>query len=168
MLVRSRLRPSSNEIKFPMTANLEFIALFVPDLKQAEAYYRELFEMEVITRETMQRDGEWYAVPPGKGWADLEQAGISPVMLALRRDDFVLALFQGEPVMGQIFAIGLSMTEEEIDTVKARVPANDIVQDEVGQMLQFRDMHNVFWQIYPLPYRFQSMGETTGRWLDLP
>ena len=151
-----------------MTANLEFIALFVPDLKQAEAYYRELFEMEVITRETMQNDGEWYAVPPGKNWSDLEQAGVGLIMLALRRDDFVLALFQGDPMMGQIFAIGLSMTTEEMAAIKARIPANDIVQYEAGQMLQFRDEHNIFWQIYAAPYRFQSMGETTGRWLDLP
>ena len=151
-----------------MTANLEFIALFVPDLKQAESYYRDLFEMEVITRETTCSDGQWAAVPPGKDWSDLEKAEINLLMLALRCDDFVLALFQGEPVVGQIFTIGLSMTGEEIAIIKDRVPVNDIVQYEEGHMLQFRDVHHIFWQIYASPYQFQSMGETTGRWLDLP
>jgi hypothetical protein len=151
-----------------MTASLEFIALFVPDLRQAEEYYCSLFEMDVVTRETQQNDGFWYAVPPVKGWSDLEKTEISLNMLALRRDDFVLALFEGTPVSGQIFAIGLSMTVEEIMTIKDRIPAQNVVRYEEGRMLQFRDVYDTFWQIYVTPYEFQSMGETTGRWLDLP
>jgi catechol 2,3-dioxygenase-like lactoylglutathione lyase family enzyme len=150
-----------------MAANLEFLGLFVPDLQQAEAYYRDLFEMEVITRETPQSDGNWYALPPDKDWSDVEQAGIKLLMLALRRDDFVLALFQGKPAVGQIFAVGLSMGAEELETIKGRVPGNDVVQYEAGQMLHFRDMYKCVWQIYSTPYRFRGTGETTGRWLDL-
>lgn len=150
-----------------MAATLEFLALFVPDLKQAETYYRDLFEMEVITRETPQRDGNWYALPPDKDWSDTEQAGIKLLMLALRRDDFVLALFQGKPNVGQIFAVGLSMGAEELETIRERVPANAIVQYEAGQMLHFRDKYKCVWQIYTTPYRFQGTGETTGRWLEL-
>lgn len=150
-----------------MRVNLEFLALFVPDLKQAEAYYGHLFEMRVITREAPRNDGFWYALPPGKDWEDLERAGIRLGMLALRRDDFVLALFQGTPGGEQIFAVGLSMTAEEILAIKARIPSQDVVQDEEGRMLQFRDAYNIFWQIYGSPYEFQSTGKTTGRWLEL-
>lgn len=150
-----------------MAANLEFLAIFVPDLQKAEAYYRDLFGMEVITREAPQSDGNWYALPPDKDWSDVQQAGISLIMLALRRDDFVLALFQGELVAGQIFTVGLSMSSEEMETIRGRIPANAMVQYESGQMLQFRDAHHIFWQIYAAPYRFHGTGETTGRWLDL-
>jgi catechol 2,3-dioxygenase-like lactoylglutathione lyase family enzyme len=61
------------------------LALFVPDLKQAEEYYRDLFEMDVITLEVPQSDGHWYALPTGKDWSDLEKAGISLDTLAWAR-----------------------------------------------------------------------------------
>lgn len=150
-----------------MAASLEFLALYVSNLQQAEAYYCELFEMEVITREAPQSDGNWYALPADKNWSDVEQAGIKLFMLALRRDDFVLALFQGKPAVGQIFAVGLSMSVEEMEAVKGRVPADDVVQYEAGQMLHFRDAYKNVWQIYTTPYRFRGTGEAAGHWLDL-
>ena len=150
-----------------MTAALEFLAIIVPDLREAEEYYCELFDMKIITRETMQVDGVWYAVPYDKGWTDLDKAGIGLNMLALRRDDFVLAMFQATPVIGQIFAIGLSMTPAEIAIIFERVPKQDVVQYDEGAMLQFRDKYSFFWQIYASPYEFKSMGETTGQWLAL-
>jgi catechol 2,3-dioxygenase-like lactoylglutathione lyase family enzyme len=151
-----------------MSTTLEFIALHVPDLRQAEEYYRALFEMEVITREAPMQDDVWYAVPEGKGWADLERAGIELGMLALRRDDFVLALFRGDPAPGQVFALGLSMGLDEIAALYHRLPSDSVVEYDAGRMLHFRDPHEYFWQVYASPYEFQSIGRSAGRWMSLP
>ena len=151
-----------------MPVTLDFIALYVKDLKEAEEYYQSLFGMDVITREAPMDDGIWYALPPGKGWADLEKAGIELGMLALRRDDFVLALFSGEPKPGQIFTIGLSMTADEMDELHSRLPENQVATYEEGRMLHFNDKYDLHWQIYLAPHIFKSTGETTGNWMNLP
>lgn len=151
-----------------MSATLEFIALHVPDLREAETFYRALFEMEVITREAPMEDGAWYALPEDKDWSDLDRAGIELGMLALRRDDFVLALFRGDPVPGQVFALGLSMAPEEIDALHARLAPEAVRQYEQGTLVQFRDSYGYGWQVYDSPYEFQSTGYITGRWLSLP
>ncbi len=38
---------------------LRHIALLVPDLRAAEQYYQAVFEMEVIGREALLKDGLW-------------------------------------------------------------------------------------------------------------
>ena len=127
-----------------MTATLEFVALFVPDLKRAEEYYRTLFEMEVITREAPREDGYWYALPERKDWQDLENAGIEIGMLAVRRDNFVLALFLSDPVKGQVFAFGLSMTPAQIDSLHSRITMENVLRNEEGSLLHFRDIYDNF------------------------
>lgn len=147
-----------------MTTTLEFIALHVPDLREAETFYRTLLDMEIITREAPMDDGIWYALPADKDWSDLDRAGIQLGMLALRRDDFVLALFPGDPVPGQVYALGLSMAPEEIDALYARLAPEAVREYEAGRHLQFRDAYGYAWQAYKSPYEFQG----TDRWLSLP
>ncbi len=55
---------------------LRHIALLVPDLRAAEQYYQAVFEMEVIGREAVLKDGLWYPLPFDKGWDDAEAAAI--------------------------------------------------------------------------------------------
>lgn len=74
------------------------IALFVPDLRKAENFYKYVFGMQLLMREAVLDDHKWYTLPKDKGWDDAVAAGIELGMTALRRDAFNLALFQGKPV----------------------------------------------------------------------
>ena len=78
-----------------MNSSVRHIALFVPDLRSAERYYRSIFDMELVGRETELADGQWYTLPFDKGWGEAEAAGIELGMVFLRKDDFGLGLFRG-------------------------------------------------------------------------
>lgn len=58
-----------------MISSLRHIALLVPDLRVAEAYYLRVFDMEIIGREAMLKDGLWYTLPFDKGWDDAVAGG---------------------------------------------------------------------------------------------
>ena len=146
---------------------LRHIALFVPDLRAAEAYYQRLFEMAIIGREAEMEEDEWYALPPDKGWEDAEAAGIELSMVALRRDDFVLALFPGDPQPGQVYLIGLSMSQPEIADVRQRMPKDAILLEDQPTVLSFRDRYSFDWQIYKTDTEFRNSGEWGGRWLEV-
>ena len=77
-----------------MNCSLRHIALFVPDLRAAERYYRSVFDMELIGREAELEDGLWYTLPFDKGWDEAESAGIELGMVGLRKDEFALAFVQ--------------------------------------------------------------------------
>ena len=145
---------------------LRHIALVVPDLRAAEAYYQPLLGMRLIGREAQLDDGLWYSLPPDKGWVDAEAAGIKLGMLALRRGAFVLALMEGDVQPGQVYAIGLSMNPQEIAEVRARLPANAEVERNDPDSLVFRDPYGITWQI-GTGGDFQTSGEFTGRWLKV-
>lgn len=51
-----------------MVTEIRHIAIFVPDLREAEAYYQEIFDMQIVGRESMLSDGQWYSMPPDRGW----------------------------------------------------------------------------------------------------
>ena len=53
------------------------------------------------------------------GWEDAERAGIELAMVALKRDEFVLALFRGAPKPGTVSEICFGLAADEIDTVRA-------------------------------------------------
>lgn len=54
-----------------MNVSFRHIALVVPDLRAAEAYYQSLFEMQLIGREAELGDGRWYTLPFDKDWRRL-------------------------------------------------------------------------------------------------
>jgi catechol 2,3-dioxygenase-like lactoylglutathione lyase family enzyme len=85
-----------------MNCSLRHIALFIPELWMAERYYQSIFDMELIGREAELVDGLWYTLPFDKGWDDADAAGVKLDMLALRKDEFALALFKGEAPPGQV------------------------------------------------------------------
>lgn len=150
-----------------MTGTLRHIALYVPDLQQAEAYYQSLFDMELIGREAELEDGLWYTLPFDKDWDDARNAGIELGMLALRKGDIVLALFSGDAPQGQVYAIGLTLPEEEIARIRSRLPANaEVGMDEPGS-LGFRDPYRIVWQISVPGRDFRTSGDYAGRWLEL-
>ena len=150
-----------------MNGFISHIALVVPELKAAERYYQELFDMALIGREALLKDGLWYTLPFDKDWADANAAGIELGMLALRKGEFVLALFKGEAAQGQVFAIGISMPEEEISRVRARLAADTEVLENSSENLVFRDRYQIIWQISVPGNKFRTAGDFANRWIDL-
>jgi catechol 2,3-dioxygenase-like lactoylglutathione lyase family enzyme len=150
-----------------MNSYVRHIALVVPNLREAERYYQSLFQMELIGREAELDDGQWYTLPAGKGWEDAQAAGIELDMLALRKGDFVLALFSGPSITGQVFAIGLAMPPEQVAEVRDRLPPEaELILDHPEQF-NFRDRYGISWQLVPPGDEFLMNGDAAGRWLEL-
>lgn len=110
----------------------------VRDLRRAESHYATLFAMSVLFRQ-VERDGGWDTLPPG----ETSDAG----MVALQRDDFVLAIFSGPQVAGQLHAVGVFAAEDEIAAVAARLPADALVEGHRPDWLAFVDRYEVRWQL---------------------
>jgi catechol 2,3-dioxygenase-like lactoylglutathione lyase family enzyme len=144
------------------------VAITVPDLEHAEAYYQALFDMEVVTREELGPDGD-RQLPRDKDWSDARRAGIDLYMVALRREGFVLALFdEASPFIGELglrpyrpLFIGLDMPADEIARVRARLPGEDWDEESGG----FRDRYGVGWQFGN--GTFSGTGDRIGRWLKI-
>lgn len=149
-----------------MIGSLRHIALFVPDLQEAEEYYRSLFGMVLIGREAEGDDGLWYTLPIDKGWDDARAAGLDLDMVALRRGEIVLALFAGDAPQGQVFAIGLSLPPEEIAAVRARLPGDAEPSRDEPDNIEFLDPYQITWQISAPGDRFRTAGDIAGRWLE--
>jgi catechol 2,3-dioxygenase-like lactoylglutathione lyase family enzyme len=150
-----------------MKSSLSFIALVVPDLRPAEQYYRTVFDMALIGREAELPDGLWYTLPHDKGWDEAEAAGIKLGMLALRKDEFVIALFRGDALPGQVNVIGLAMPMEEMARVRARLPEGTPASYDAPDRLEFQDPYRITWQISLPGEDFRTAGDFAGRWLKL-
>jgi catechol 2,3-dioxygenase-like lactoylglutathione lyase family enzyme len=147
---------------------LRHLAIHVPDLRSAEAYYLEIFDLAVTVREGARArggPGDWAQLPPDKGWAHADAAGIEIGMIALARDEFVLALFPGQPSPGQVFAVGVVMSEMGIADVASRIPDDTLVLASEPTWLEFIDRHQLHWQLTPST-RFVGAGDSADRWLD--
>jgi catechol 2,3-dioxygenase-like lactoylglutathione lyase family enzyme len=150
-----------------MNSSVRHIALFVPDLRSAEHYYRSIFDMELVSREDELPDGLWYTLPFDKGWEEAEAAGIELGMVFLRKDEFGLGLFRGDESPGQIYLIGLKMPMEDIAKVRARLPENTQVSEDAPDSLEFCDLYQITWQIVLPETDFRSPGDFANRWLKL-
>ena len=146
------------------------IAITVPDLEQAERYYRRVFGMDVVTREAATPEGD-AQLPREREWDDARRAGIDVYMVALRRGSFVLALFdEASPALKEAHAdrrrplfVGLVMGEPEIAALRASVEDGEEWDDDSGG---FRDRYGIIWQPAP-DAGFAGSGERAGRWLDV-
>ena len=144
------------------------IAITVPDLEQAEAYYQALFDMEVVTREELGPDGD-RQLPRDKGWSDARRADIALYMVALRRGKFVLALFdEASPFIGELglshyrpLFIGFSMPADEVARIRGRLPGEDWDEESGG----FRDRYGVGWQLGE--GTFSGTGDRIGSWVEV-
>src|SRR5215207_4991197 len=103
--------------------SITHISLRVTNLQEAEAYYCDLFGLEVAWREAETIDG-WRRLPEGKTWHDAEVAGIQLGIAMLHRDGLALAL---EPhalisTEGQLSHIGLLVDEQELNRLRHYAP----------------------------------------------
>jgi catechol 2,3-dioxygenase-like lactoylglutathione lyase family enzyme len=147
------------------------VALHVPDLEQAEGYYRQVFDLDVVTREAL-RDGDlsddetWAQLPHEATWEDARLAGIEIQMVGLRRGDLLLALFPGDPRPGTLFLVAVVATVEEIAGVRDRLPDDTHVEVDEDDALTFLDPFGFRWQL--CGPGFAGAGDARGRWLDIP
>jgi len=158
-----------------VTEQLRFIAITVPDLEGAEAYYASLFDMRVVTREGP-GPGGGHQLPHDKGWADARAAGIELYMLGLRRGRLVLALFdEASPTIKERtggvprrpFNVGVRMDARDIAAVRARVDGEQQgpKPSEVSRF-RFRDRYEITWQL-DTSGEFLGNGDGNGKWLQL-
>ena len=149
-----------------MIKAVSHIALFVPDLYEAEKFYQKLFDMELIGREVEKEDGLWYTLSFDKGWEDVKASGIKLDMTALRKGGLVLALFRGDRDPGQVFAIGLSGTPGDIKTIHAKLTPDIKIDVYQPNRIEFVDPYHITWQIALNPI-FDTAGHFAKRWLEL-
>lgn len=149
-----------------MSTYVSHIALVVPDLQEAENFYKNLFDMELIGRETMKADGLWYTLPFDKDWEDVKTGGLNIFMLALRKEKFVLALFQGEKPLGQVYVIGLGASHDDIKSIHSRIQPDISILEFRHDFLEFVDPYQITWQIGVDP-AFRTSGDFSDRWIDI-
>jgi catechol 2,3-dioxygenase-like lactoylglutathione lyase family enzyme len=149
-----------------MLTSVSHIALIVPDLQEAERFYKDLFEMELIGREIENEDGLGYTLPFIKGWEDVKTAGVVLDMTALRKGNFVLALFRGTKPPGQVYVIGLSTGKKDIKAIHDRLQTGIKVEDYQPDRLEFVDPYSITWQIGVKP-TFRTAGDFADRWINI-
>ena len=149
-----------------MIDSISHIALYVPNLQEAEQFYRTLFDMDLIGREVEREDGLWYSLPFDKSWNDAQAAGVELHMVALRKGGLVLALFRGEKPPGQVFAIGISTTVEEIEFIHRKLPPGTKIDVYQYDRLEFVDPYHITWQI-AVDSEFRTAGDFAGRWINM-
>lgn len=126
---------------------LHHVALPVPDLSEAEAYYRDLFDMAVLFREGA-LDGRRGKVPDGFDWPAAIAQGVEPHRCVLGRDAFALALVptSGDR-RGQTTSIALRIDLDDLGPLAANAASIEcgVVERETGAVLT--DRYGVEWEL---------------------
>ena len=145
---------------------LKYLALYVPDLERAEAFYARAFAMETLFRES-KRDGQWWTLRAETGWSEAGVAGVEVHMVALRRDDLVLALFSGAPLRGSVREICLGLAADEVDGLGPNLAEAVTILERRPGFVRFEDPFGFRWVLQDPGASFRSSGDIGGRWLDV-
>jgi len=147
-----------------LSFSCRYIAIHVPDLEAAEDFYRGVFGMDLLFRES-EGDGSWYTLRDGLDWAETKRQGISISMVALQRDEFVLALFEGSPHAGTVYEICVALDAPEVEAIEARLPTNAVVEESASAWVRFLDPFGFRWAVRDADGSFRSSGEIADRWI---
>jgi catechol 2,3-dioxygenase-like lactoylglutathione lyase family enzyme len=149
------------------------LALRVERLRAAEAFYCELFALEVAFREAETPDG-WRTLPTRADWADAKAAGVRLDLVMLYRDGFRLALEGVDRVSppGLLSHVGVYADESELERLRERAEGTGckIVTFDRERSLVIDDPFGVRWELNTFAYDDPpslSTGARTGRWLDV-
>ena len=148
------------------------LALRVQRLREAEAFYRELFALDVAFREAETPEG-WLTLQPSADWDAAEAAGIDLGLVMLYRDGLRLALEVADvtPQSGRLSHVGVFVDGDEFERIRAvseRLGC-EIVGDD-PRALVIDDPFGIRWELNSFPYDDPpslSTGARAGRWLDL-
>ena len=126
---------------------LHHVVLRVPDLPEAELYYRDLLGLDVLFREGS-LDDEYGTLPEGMGWPDAVAAGVDPGMTFLNRDALSLALLVAETTgQGRLDHIALSVSREDRDAIHERADDLDCEYEAKSGALFLTDRYGVEWEL---------------------
>jgi catechol 2,3-dioxygenase-like lactoylglutathione lyase family enzyme len=148
------------------------LALRVGDLRKAEAFYCELFALEVAFRE-VETDGGWWTLPALATWDDVQSAGAEIGLVMLYRNGLRLALERAQPVArrGSLSHVGLHADASELPSIRRRATASacKIVAEHENALI-LDDPFGVRWELNTFPYDSPvslSTGARLGQWLPM-
>jgi catechol 2,3-dioxygenase-like lactoylglutathione lyase family enzyme len=127
---------------------LHHLVLRVDDVVEGEAYYSDLFDLDVLFREGVQGD-TFGKVPTDAGWEQAIEAGVEPRMSFLGRDQFALALVE-EPVgksPGRLDHLALAIDAADQDAIEERARRFDCETRRSGHSLFVVDRYGVEWEL---------------------
>ncbi|ELY85107.1 hypothetical protein C484_21127 [Natrialba taiwanensis DSM 12281] len=123
--------------------------LLVSDIPHGEAFYEELFDMEVLFREGI-LDGEVGTVPEHIDWEDALLKGVTPTMSFLGRDEFFLAVagVESEVTDRRVDHIALAVDEVTFESVTNRAEKLGCpVERNAPHHRTFEDNQGFEWEI---------------------
>ena len=146
---------------------LHHLVLKVPDLPEAEAFYRDLFDLDVLFREGTK--GETFGkVPDHLDWPEAVERDVEPGMSFLGRDAFALALVEGDAYgegdvngnrdgdagdgngnadASRLDHVALALDPEDRDAVRDRADELDCEYEEKGDAVFVTDHYGVEWEL---------------------
>jgi catechol 2,3-dioxygenase-like lactoylglutathione lyase family enzyme len=146
------------------------VAVRVKDLRKAEHFYRQLFDLSLAWRE-VEKDGVWWTLPDSVDWDQAEATGAELGLSMLFRNELRLAIERADSVskQGQLSHIGIEATPEELPAISSRARTSNcqIVTDR-DTALVFDDPFGVRWEVNSFSYDDPvslSTGARLGRWL---
>lgn len=125
------------------------LVLRVDDVPESQAYYRELFGMEVLFREGG-FDGEPGTVPDGVTWDEAIAAGATPYTSFLGRDAFVLGLgtAESERASERLDHVALAVDEPTFEGITNRAEELGCeVRRTAGHHRLVTDRYGIEWEL---------------------
>ncbi len=129
----------------------DHIALRVANIREAEDFYHEFLEMDVIARARRSSDG-WDVLPTDFEWAEGLRTGQYPELVVLRNGPISLFLVNvgrgtvlNEPRLAHI---GLQVSSETLSTLRGIVLIRSypVIQDDI-HAFRFRDPYGMTWHL---------------------
>lgn len=132
---------------------LHHLVLLVPDVPEAEEFYAELFDADVLFREGA-LDGEPGTLPEGVEWTDALSSGVDPYMSFLGRGEFYLALAGADRDgdAGRLDHVALAVDDEALESIAGR--ARELgcsVDRNADHQLFVDDRYDVRWELNAQP-----------------
>jgi catechol 2,3-dioxygenase-like lactoylglutathione lyase family enzyme len=129
----------------------DHVALRVTNIRQAEDFYHEFLEMDVVARARRSGDG-WTILPDDFDWIEGLRSGYYPELVVLRNGPISLFLINvgrgtvmNEPRLAHL---GLRVTTETLAALRGVVLIRSypVIQDDI-HAFRFRDPYGVTWHL---------------------
>lgn len=133
-------------------ATVDHVAIRVANMRRAEEFYHDFFQMDVVVRARRGRDGGWEPLPPDYDWDAGVRAGIFAEMVYLRHAPLALVVLEAgraavfhEPRFGHI---SLRVSSDALAAIRgqALVRSFPVLRDQAHSFI-FRDPFEITWHI---------------------
>jgi catechol 2,3-dioxygenase-like lactoylglutathione lyase family enzyme len=130
---------------------IDHIAIRVADVRRAEAFYHEFFEMDIVMRARRIGD-EWEPIATDFDWHEALGAGFFPDLVYLRNGPlslYVINAGRGAVMIEPRLAhIGLRVTPQTLTALRgiALIRAFSVVEDS-PHTFRFRDPYGLTWNL---------------------